>query len=360
MSSEMNSEDDASSHFTAAYFDGRSAKKQMVKLRATGDTLTLQFADASCTTHPRATANVLPQIAGAPRRIEFADGAAAITDDHAAVERLFGVLGRETLAHRLESHVGMVVFALMGVAATLILGYFYAVPWGAKEIAMRMPTSVESQIGESSISQLDQLLFSTTSLNDSQQRAVQEAFDELKKHANLPDTKLYFRNGGRLGANALALPGGAVVITDQLIAAMPSIDETSAILAHELGHVKNRHSLRYLLQDAIVAAAAVAIYGDVSAIASAAATLPTVLAHNGYSRDFEREADQFSFDLLKATGRSPTAFARALQALEASQGGNGLKSTTEKKPSQKVGNYFSTHPATHERALAAEIAATQK
>jgi Zn-dependent protease with chaperone function len=254
----------------------------------------------------------------------------------------------------------MVVFALMGVAATLILGYFYAVPWGAKEIATRMPTSVESQIGESAISKLDQLLFSATSLNDSQQRAVQEAFDELKKHANLPDTKLYFRNGGRLGANALALPGGAVVITDQLIAAMPSIDETSAILAHELGHVKNRHSLRYLLQDAIVAAAAVAIYGDVSAIASAAATLPTVLAHNGYSRDFEREADQFSFDLLKATGRSPAAFADALRALEASQGSNGPKSTTEKKPSQKVGNYFSTHPATHERALAAETAAAKK
>jgi Zn-dependent protease with chaperone function len=360
MSTQLNSANGASSQFTAAYFDGRSAKKQLVKFQVTDDTVTLQFADQSFTIHPRAAANVLPQIAGAPRRIEFADGAAAITDDHAAVERLFGVIGRETLAHRLESHVGMVVLALMGVAATLILGYFYAVPWGAKEIAMRMPTSVESQMGESAMNGLDQLLFSTTSLNDAQRRAVQDAFDELKKHANLPDAKLYFRSGGRIGANALALPGGAVVITDQLIATMPSIDETSAILAHELGHVKNRHGLRHLLQDAIVAAAAVALYGDVSAITSAAATLPTVLAHNGYSRDFEREADQFSFDLLKATGRSPIAFANALRALEASQVSKDRESTTEKKPSQKVGNYFSTHPATHERALAAETAAAKK
>jgi Zn-dependent protease with chaperone function len=81
--------------------------------------------------------------------------------------------------------------------------------------------------------------------------------------------------------------------------------------------VQHRHSLRHLLQDSITALAAMAVYGDATAITGLAATAPTALMHTGYSRDFEREADTFAFDLLKKTGRSPLAFANAMTALEA-------------------------------------------
>ncbi|MBL8512278.1 MAG: M48 family metallopeptidase, partial [Betaproteobacteria bacterium] len=124
-------------------------------------------------------------------------------------------------------------------------------------------------------------------------------------------------------------PGGVIVVTDQLVEVMPSEEEVMAVLAHELGHVKERHSLRHLLQDSITALMGLAIFGDVSGLTSVAVALPTVLINTGYSRDFEREADQYAFALLRATGRSPRLFASALSALENARDGDPAADAAE-------------------------------
>jgi Zn-dependent protease with chaperone function len=110
--------------------------------------------------------------------------------------------------------------------------------------------------------------------------------------------------------------------------------------------------------------------GDASNVASLATTLPTLVLHTSYSRDFEREADQFSFELLKKTGRSPKLFAEAMAALEAERarddGDEGCATPEEagsppkepKKPRSRLNlGYLSTHPETQERIKAAEEAA---
>jgi Zn-dependent protease with chaperone function len=175
-----------------------------------------------------------------------------------------------------------------------------------------------------------------------------------------------------------------VVITDELVAAMPGMDEIAAVLAHELGHVQHRHSLRQLLQSSITAMAAMAIYGDVTAITGLAATAPTVLAQTGYSRAHEREADVFAFALLKKIGRSPRAFASAMKSLERAHRlsskparypwqkgkskdapndsadadkGNDAPSPRNRSEHATIPDYLATHPATEERIQAALDAA---
>jgi Zn-dependent protease with chaperone function len=125
-------------------------------------------------------------------------------------------------------------------------------------------------------------------------------------------------------------------------------DEVAAVLAHELGHVHYRHSTRVLLSGSFHALVVMAVFGDASSISSIAATAPTVLVNSGYSRDFEREADAFAFDLLDRTGSSPEAFATALEDLTNAIG--------EKKRGLDFG-YLSTHPQTGERIEAAHEAA---
>ncbi len=58
-----------------------------------------------------------------------------------------------------------------------------------------------------------------------------------------------FRASPIIGANAFALPGGIVIVTDQLMQLAEHDDEILAVLAHEIGHVKHRHVLRGLPQD---------------------------------------------------------------------------------------------------------------
>ncbi|MFY0104218.1 M48 family metallopeptidase, partial [Acinetobacter baumannii] len=71
------------------------------------------------------------------------------------------------------------------------------------------------------------------------------------------------------------------------------------VLAHELGHVHRRHLMRRLIQSSAIAATATLLFGDVSAVL---ANIPTVLLDLKYSRDIEREADDYAIAMFKANG----------------------------------------------------------
>lgn len=369
------------------FYDGRSAKRHHANLNILEGVVSLSVEGLATLNYPRVDVKVLPRLRGAPRRIEFPGGAVAVTNEHAWVDQAFQVGADATLAHRLESHIGFVIAAMLGIALSMALGYFYGIPFAAREIAQRMPDGIEKHIAEQGMKSLDQIVFEPTKLPREKQKEIAGLFDTLRIEAGLPvEVRLEFREGGWIEANALALPGGVVVITDELVGAMPGMDEIAAVLAHELGHVQHRHSLRQLLQSSITAMAAMAIYGDVTAITGLAATAPTVLAHTGYSRDHEREADVFAFALLKKIGRSPRAFATAMDALERAHRLNSQPARYDwekwksKKPPADAGNaekspdvplprqdstratipdYLATHPATAERIQSALDAAAK-
>ena len=143
------------------------------------------------------------------------------------------------------------------------------------------------------------------------------------------------------GANALALPSGVVVLTDELVALSRVDDELVAVLAHELGHVKGRHALRRLLQSSLVAGLAILVTGDVASAASLIAAVPTALAEAGYSRELEREADAYALATFDRHQIDRRHFARILERLAA-------------QPRSELPGFLATHPATEERVRALE------
>ena len=369
------------------FYDGRSAKRHHATLNVLDGVASLSADGLTTLKYPRCQVKVLPKLRGAPRRIEFPGGAVAVTSEHAWVDQAFQVQAEATLAHRLESHIGFVIAAMVGIAVSMVLGYLYGIPFAAREIAQRMPDGIEKHIAEQGLKSLDQIVFEPTKLPSEKQKEIAGLFDTLRIEAGLSnEIRLEFREGGWIDANALALPGGVVVITDELVAAMPGMDEIAAVLAHELGHVRHRHSLRQLLQSSITAMAAMAIYGDVTAVTGLAAAAPTALAYTGYSRDHEREADEFAFALLKKIGRTPRAFATAMQALERAhrlsskaarhkwEGWKSKKTPADAGDAEKspdvpsarkdstratIPDYLATHPAIEERIQSALDAAAR-
>ncbi len=136
-------------------------------------------------------------------------------------------------------------------------------------------------------------------------------------------------------------------MTDALVKLATSDDQISAVLAHEIGHVRQRHGLRLGLQAVGVAALSAAVLGDAASISSLAVTLPTALLQSGYSREFEGEADDYAFARLREVSISPKAFADMMALFDKEHHKTGSESK----------DYFSTHPATAkriERALAAQ------
>ncbi len=128
------------------------------------------------------------------------------------------------------------------------------------------------------------------------------------------------------------------MITDELVLLAKHDNELMAVLAHEIGHVVNRHALRRLLQDSTTALIIASITGDVTSVTALSATLPTMLIEAKYSRDFEREADQFALRQLRENDIEPRYFADILLRLQAQHPDAG-----------DVFGYLSSHPATQER-----------
>jgi Zn-dependent protease with chaperone function len=103
-----------------------------------------------------------------------------------------------------------------------------------------------------------------------------------------------------MGANAFALPGGKIVMTDGIVKAaadkgLPD-DALVGVLAHEIGHVVHRHTTRMVLEQGVLQMGLGLALGDVSAIVSTGSALLTGLS---YRRSHEREADCYAIDLMR-------------------------------------------------------------
>jgi Zn-dependent protease with chaperone function len=342
-----------SAEFSADFFDGRTSRRHAVVVGVHDDTLTIR-GDEVAFNVPRSQASVHPRVGATPVRIALPDGGLLVAHDFPAVDAGLGVPRARTLAYRLESHP---VFVLLALAALVIGGWFAyrdAIPWAAEKIAERIPPELETELSKEALASADAVVLRPSKLSEGARLAASREFSNLLAHADAPrGTRLEFRDGQFLGANAFTLPGGVIVVTDQLVEILDD-KEVAAVLAHELGHVRYRHGTRHLLDNSIHALFAMAVFGDVSAVAGLAATTPTVLMNASYSRGFEREADAYAFDLLKRSGRSPRDFASALASLRAMTLGD--ESRKSRIAPKKFG-YLATHPDTEERIKAAEDAA---
>jgi Zn-dependent protease with chaperone function len=98
-------------------------------------------------------------------------------------------------------------------------------------------------------------------------------------------------------ANAMALPGGLIIVTEGLLEQVESENELAFVLGHELGHFRNRDHLRALGRGLVLSLFfAATTGGDVSGLGITVSDL----ALRGFSRKQELAADEFGLSLVQA------------------------------------------------------------
>jgi TonB family protein len=245
----------------------------------------------------------------------------------------------ESAIHWLESRTSVAAVALVLVVLTVALGLWQGAPRLARRAAFAAPASIEQQAGEVGLSVFTRS-FKPTQLNRFDQQQVQRQLDRLTATRSPHVTpKIVFLSMGT--ANAFALPGGTIVVADELIDLAENDDEIAAVLAHELGHIENRHGLQSVLRNSTALVVVSSVTGDLSTLSTFSATLPFLLLQYGYAREFETEADQYAIGLLKDAHIDSSNLANILDALE--------KARPEKGPDF---SYLSTHPSTSDRIKA--------
>lgn len=113
--------------------------------------------------------------------------------------------------------------------------------------------------------------------------------------------------------NALAFPGGLIVVYSGLIEKMDSAEELAAVLAHELGHVVNRDSMKQLSRQM-----ALSVFFSLMGGSQAKVFVQRILreaVNIQFSRNVEARADAFALELLIRARIDPIHFAEALEHL---------------------------------------------
>ncbi len=361
-----------------SYFNGETSAKKDVSLYYKEDGL-VGFNELDIDEISFNDINISSRIGNTPRYLNFPDGAQFETLDNASIDEMVEKLANDPLhglAHKLESAKSFVLFT---VATVIIFGWLfiqYGIPAFSKQIAELLPDEASQYMGQGVLDAMDKGFFSESKLTEKRQKELTALFNGLLK--NIEGSKNYqlkFRLGGKIRANAFALPDGTIVFTDELINLAEHDSEIVSIMLHEIGHLKRHHSLRATIQQFSLAMFVMVITGDVSTSSSIITAIPVMLVESGFSQDMETEADSYSLEYMLKHKINPNNFATMMEKLEASympeytvcmEAINGsvnqkvkaikcindavkLSKDENNEDDKSTMDYFSTHPSSKER-----------
>lgn len=202
-----------------------------------------------------------------------------------------------------------------------------------------IPMSTEKQLGELALAQVRAQ--GGISEHDVAQQTLQEIGRKLTAGSRYQYRWLVKQDDT---VNAFAMPGGIIVVHTGLLRQAGDPGELAGVLAHEVQHVEQRHSLRQMISSLGWGALVGVTIGDISAVAA-------MMAHQAgtlyFSRDMEEEADRLGLLALQRAQIRPDGMLRFFQELD-------------DKDKASVPGWISSHPQTAARAQQIEslIAAT--
>jgi predicted Zn-dependent protease len=327
--------------FPAFRFDGHHADAIPVVLRVENAYLVVETAEGTVLERERLDRAVVSEpFDHAPRLVSLQSGATLEVPDagRGFTDELQRAGVRLSLAARLQRRWPAVVIALAVFVALLIVGYLRGLPAAARWLAFALPPRLEARMGDRLLDVLDEQYVRPSSLGAERRTRITDRFTRAAAAIapGIPHC-LEFRAAGGYAINAVSLPGGTIVLLDGLVKFADDEDAVLGVLGHELGHVAHKHSMRQTLQSIGVGTVAGLLWGDFSGVARSA---PIALGVLRYSRDFEREADEFAVAILRAEGLSAWPlyeFFTRLRTLKSRLGPVGIP------------DFMSSHPSTEER-----------
>lgn len=316
--------------FPADYFDGRVSTSHRAQVTVSSAGLTVHLPDQEDVTWPSAELHVvqgaLPgQHLYIRRRMEW-----LVIPDAECLNSLAAVAPHPHLQPQ-QSRMTLLKLATRAALSLAVVAsacYFWVLPTSVSLLTPHVPTAWESMLGDAVVRQMAPLPVETSRETEELDRLLTVLTDEVQS-----PYQFRLRIANSEDVNAFAAPGGTLVVNSGLLTRLSGPDELLGILAHEVAHVKLRHTTQALLYNIGLQMFMTALTADTTM-----GVLAWTLGSLHHSRQAEEEADREGMRLLQAARLDPTAMVRAYQVLkEAPDYGFPIPA------------YFSTHPQTEER-----------
>lgn len=254
----------------------------------------------------------------------------------AAVGELFEQVDTILIAGSRQRWAGrMGLWITLAVGTVALIGAYYGVVALARVAIKSVPIVVDQEIGEAALpavlSEFGDEIKSPKALD-----AVQGVVDRLAPHAAVRGVNYRVLIVDSDVVNALALPGGTILVFRGLIDEMDSTEQLSAVIAHEMSHVTLRHHLTQIARSVGIVAAVNIVIGDVGGIVAIGSEVLQNAALNNYSQVQETEADLEGARMMHEAGIDPQAMIQMLDNLPDAHLHGAL-------------SWLSTHPNSDER-----------
>jgi predicted Zn-dependent protease len=161
------------------------------------------------------------------------------------------------------------------------------------------------------------------------------ALAKASTRPNLPWTFIVLDTDG---VNAFAAPGGYIHITRGALALVKDEAELAGVLAHEITHVTEKHTISAIQKNKLVAAGANETLKGNAALLNQYVDKAFELVYAGFGRGEELEADSKGIVLVNKVGYGPAGL-----------GGFLTKVADRNKSSKEKQGLFASHPEMQER-----------
>ncbi|MDT3777273.1 M48 family metallopeptidase [Nitrospira sp. MA-1] len=325
-----------------SYYDGQSAVPQHVTISVTAVGLSLHFADHTHTTwNYHELRQTQGRYSGEEVRFERGTGIGEtlVIPGPNILLAIHEHGGSDTKHfHHPHTRGTRVYWTVLAALASIPIVYgifIWGIPLLAQPITAAIPISWEIQLGQ--YVQQEVTAGKPVCQNPKLIHAVESILTALTDSIDRPPYRFQVTVVDSPVVNAMAAPGGYVLVFRGLLQDTGSPEEFAGVLAHEIQHVLLRHTMHLIVRHVSMAFVIAALSGDASGIVAYALQAAQTLQTLSYSRDAENQADEQGFQLLQQSKINPEGMITFFAKLGKEQPGND------------VFRYLSTHPETQDR-----------
>ncbi len=320
----------------ALYFDGRTPTHRNVDVQTERQGVRIEFEAGTTRIWRYEDFSVRQDRSQGPLRLEYGEFPPEILE---IADPEFGeVLGKRLPKKSLFLSVGFAMLAVLLVPAII----YWGIPLASGWFAYFIPVSIEKQVGQYVIDEVfpSRIVCKTD--------AGEQALEKLVSRLVPPDSEYVFQvevvDSGLV--NAIAFPGGNILLFRGLLEKSPSSDAVAGVLAHEMQHVFQRHGTENLLNQVALSGLFKLLTVEANAIAETLFAGVRTLSLLKYTRELETEADALALQLLYQAGVDPVEMLAMFQVL--------------KNHSSSLPESISTHPDMSSRMEKLKIIIDQK
>ncbi len=235
------------------------------------------------------------------------------------------------------------VLSLLSFICLLPVVLYFSYPMIVSSTVSVIPLEVDKKIGEVAHAQYMTNLVLVK--DEKAMVALDKVLERLKPHIKEYPHEFQFFIVDNHVVNAFALPGGYIVVHTGLLLSAESAEELAGVLAHEISHVTERHSIERIISSLGIVVVANVFLGDVSGLLEMAVQGASMLGMSQFSQSQESAADTTGFLTLKDAQISPHGFTSFFERMQ--------KQREEKmgdlKNVEELTNFFSSHPSDENR-----------